>query len=290
MMSVPWAQFARLISVPVCRCPVTLFVTRGNRNSPFLLIGCATRTSTYWWCFSPSMSLHKRPSKINPDEVDPSVYYYDEVYDEMKEDEQKQKNDQSSKSRQDKQPKYTQGLIESANLRKTEKELRRFKKYARDRDDARADIDDEDVYVTSSYKKKLSEIKKLEEEYRSKLEEEKDKAFNFSRKTDKREAESRNAACSSGKAGTSASARDKTTKREQDETLCEKETTDTRAPELKSNEKIEERRRPTTTRRERREYLEKVLAKRTIGEKYEEAVRRYIKRKSEARSEMCQSS
>lgn len=226
------------------------------------------------------MPLHKKPSKINPDEVDPSVYYYDEVYDDMKNDECNEEGQKPGSSSKDNRPKYTQGLVESANLRKTEKELRKFKKYARDREEARADTDDKDIYMTASYEKKLVEMKKLEEEHQSRIKSEKDRTLNFARKLDDMKPKTDLESKLKRQSEVEPEDRQVIDKRE-DEGFVPPDI-DTMKQEL--SEKLPERQRPPITLDERRKYLKGVLAKRTVGERYEEAVRRYIERKAKAQA------
>lgn len=220
------------------------------------------------------MSFGKKPKTINPDHVDPSIYYYDEVYDEMKDGEQKASNEKASSSRStNKRPKYTHGLMESALERKSDKELRRFKKYARDREEAKDELSNEEVFVTSAYKKKLREIEKLEKERHMKLEREKRTAFNLepvkssSHDRPKRTSEEE---ITSPRFEPSHDRADRTTRSTpQSSTDDEREKSTRERPQLKTLD-------------DRRRYLRQVLAKRTIGEKYQQAVQRYMERKSVA--------
>lgn len=184
------------------------------------------------------MSFTKKPKNINPDEVDPSVYYYDEVYDEEKPKSPKQDVRQGSK--------YIQGLKETAELRKTEKEIRKFKRYTRDREDANPD---EDIYITSAYKKKLKEVSELGDEKIKKR---------FRENHEKSELPEE---CTST-SRTQKSSNDLTVTLDRDIETCDQ---DSKLPK---------------TIEERRVYLKQILAKRTIGKVYDEAVQRYIQRKS----------
>lgn len=219
------------------------------------------------------MSFNKKPKTINPDEVDPSVYYYDEVYDEMK-DEEKPKTKESSQKSRDGGSKYIQGLKETAELRKTEKELRKFRKYARDREEARADGDlsDEDVYITDAYKQKLKEMKKLEEEKLRRLEMEKDNTMNFMKRPRVEKDCTENSRHILAKPGTSK------------ETKHDEVKVSTHPDELPDSPTVDSEHKPTKRRprtiEERREYLREVLTKRTTGVVLDEAVERYIQRKA----------
>lgn len=223
------------------------------------------------------MAFTKKPKTINPDEVDPSVYYYDEIYDEMK-DEEKQpaKNDASGSSRKEVGSKYIKGLMETASLRKTEKELRKFKRFASDRDEAEKDdnFKDQDVYITSAYKKKLLEMKELEREKRRRLEAEKDRTMNFA------------------KVSTPISGDDDKNKRKElDRHGKDRITTETDPVSERVDVPVDSRQTSSPQERrvqvkkprsfeERREYLRELLAKRTVGEAYDHAVDRYMSRKA----------
>lgn len=223
-----------------------------------------------------SMSFNKKPKTIDPNEVDPSVYYYDEVYDEMKDEDAKVGAQHQSKDTK-KVSKYIEGLKQTAEIRKAEKELRKFKRYASDRRRAEADgdISDEDVYITSAYKKKLDEFKKLEEEKRRQLDLEKDNTMNFLKTQPKSVIEQVQAPTKSDPSRTSdespieiqSSSKDRTDKISDGDSFNE------------GSSKSSKRKRPRTI-DERREYLREILAKRTIGTIFNQAVERYHIRKA----------
>lgn len=214
----------------------------------------------------------KKPKTIDPDKVDPSVYYYDEVYDEMKEDEEDKNRSTKNDSNLNKPrtSKYIQGLQETADLRKTEKELRRFKKYARDREEVEKDAgtksnNDDHVYITEGYRKKLKEMKLLEEDKRKLLEHEKDNTMNFLKKFkndiddyfDKKDLDNTS-----------------TNKLANEDKKINIEPLRVEGPQLLPEKK------KLKTLRDRREYLRKVLSKRTVGKVFDDAVKRYKERKA----------
>lgn len=208
------------------------------------------------------MSFNKKPKTINPNEVDPSVYYYDEVYDEMQEDGEVADLTNKYNSKQE-GSKYIKGLIETAELRKSEKDIRVFKKYAKDRERAKLDGDacNQDVYISASYKKRLKEIEILEAEKAKRLSLEKDNRMNFTKNSDV-------PANNDTKLPTAVECKDAV-----DITVSEEEVSRGPTAEKKSKPKL-------NTAEERRKFLKKLLAKRTVGRIYDEAVQRYLERKS----------
>lgn len=215
----------------------------------------------------------KKPKTINPDEVDPSVYYYDEVYDEMTE-ERDHKRIEDKGSRKAQESKYIQGIKETAEVRKAEKELRKFKKFTQDRRDAEAEgrLDGEEVFITSTYKKKLESMEKLEEEKLKMLESEKSLAMNFTRRS------------SQSKTREDPKVNQLTT------TQCEVNHSEDRPKSPIDEENLEdsqqsekpvkvEKKKRLRTVEDRRRYLKEILAKRTIGRRYKEAVMRFKLRK-----------
>lgn len=206
------------------------------------------------------MAFNKKPKTINPNEVDPAVYYYDEVYDEMKED-KKSPNQAKVNSSTKEGSKYIEGLLQTAELRKSEREVRVFKKYARDREKAKidGDLDGEDVYISSSYKRKLKEVEILEAKNSERLRLERDNRMNFSKQSDLNE---KNAS--------------------PDETPNEEVSAETSKSGQVSSDSIVERKSKLKlkTTGERRKFLRRLLAKRTVGKTYDEAVERYLERRS----------
>lgn len=213
------------------------------------------------------MSYKKKPKIINPDEVDPSVYYYDEVYDDMKRDSVDDDDKNHSKSSSSKkESKYVKGIQSSAELRKTESELRRFRKYARDREEAEAsgDLSKEEVFITPKYERKLKEMRKLEEEKSRRLAEDYSNAMNVFKD---------NKTVISKASGTQL-AKHETKPEQGDSKFIQDE-------QNESSELIRPLpRKKLVTLDDRREYLREFLKKRTVGRVYEEAVQRYKQRKA----------
>lgn len=94
-------------------------------------------------------------------EEDPTVYQYDELYDEM---EQKKKESKLSRKDLDKKPKYIGRLLAAAERRKKENERRIEKQIQKEREQEGEEFKDKESFVTSGYRKKLEEMKELEEQ------------------------------------------------------------------------------------------------------------------------------
>lgn len=91
---------------------------------------------------------------------DPTVFQYDEVYDDM----EKARNDKKEKARSDKKPKYIHELMKTAERRQRENERRIEKQVQKDLEKEGDEFKDKEAFVTSAYKKKMEELQRLEEE------------------------------------------------------------------------------------------------------------------------------
>lgn len=104
----------------------------------------------------------KRQAKITQAKAldeDPSVYQYDEVYDDIKE----KVNEVRQKTKVDKNPKYIGNLLKTAQKRKLENERRIERQVHKEREKEGDEFADKEVFVTSAYKKKLEEMRQEEE-------------------------------------------------------------------------------------------------------------------------------
>ncbi|GLV36831.1 uncharacterized protein CBL_02334 [Carabus blaptoides fortunei] len=91
---------------------------------------------------------------------DPTIYQYDELYDDMQ---SKRKESKLARKDLDRKPKYINKLLESAERRKKEYE-RRIERDVQKEREAEGDLyKDKESFVTSAYRKKLEEMKELEE-------------------------------------------------------------------------------------------------------------------------------
>ena len=106
----------------------------------------------------------KKQSKIQMSkalEEDPTVFQYDEVYDDI---EKKKVEEKESKKDVDRKPKYVHNLLKAADERQKEFE-RRIERQVQKEREAEGDMyKDKESFVTSAYRKKMEEIAKQEEE------------------------------------------------------------------------------------------------------------------------------
>ena len=93
-------------------------------------------------------------------ELDPTIFQYDEVYDEIK----SQQPAEKIISQVDKKPKYINNLLKMAETRKLEQEIRLERKIQKEREQEGDEFKDKESFVTSSYREKLEEMRKTHEE------------------------------------------------------------------------------------------------------------------------------
>lgn len=111
-------------------------------------------------------SSQKRRAKIIQDDAlkeDPTIFQYDEVYDEMAANREEAKK---AKTTEVKEAKYINRLMVAAEKRKLENESRMERKVQKERDAEGDKYSDKEVFVTSAYRAKLEALKKAEEESR----------------------------------------------------------------------------------------------------------------------------
>lgn len=92
---------------------------------------------------------------------DPTIYQYDEVYDDLERG--KGQSDSASKRKENKS-KYIQKLLKTAERRKKEQEHRIERMVQKEREAEGEMYADKESFVTSAYRAKLEEFKKMEEE------------------------------------------------------------------------------------------------------------------------------
>uniref|UniRef100_A0A023FMB6 Putative nuclear speckle splicing regulatory protein 1 n=1 Tax=Amblyomma cajennense TaxID=34607 RepID=A0A023FMB6_AMBCJ len=90
---------------------------------------------------------------------DPSVFEYDEVYDDLK----KTKEDKKQEVSKDRKPRYIEQLLKSAENRKRESDRRMQRKIQKERETEGETFEDKEAYVTSAYKRKMLELQEEEE-------------------------------------------------------------------------------------------------------------------------------
>lgn len=91
---------------------------------------------------------------------DPTIYQYDEVYDNM----ERSKSQSDVKKEKEKKPRYIQKLLKTADRRKKEQEHRVERMVQKEREAEGEMYADKESFVTSSYRAKLEEFKEMEEE------------------------------------------------------------------------------------------------------------------------------
>ncbi|KAJ8675785.1 hypothetical protein QAD02_011571 [Eretmocerus hayati] len=105
----------------------------------------------------------KKQTKLNMQKAlkeDPTIYQYDEVYDDI----ERTKEEAKSATKVERKSKYIGNLLKSAELRKKEQELRKDRMIQKEIEAEDAMFADKERFVTSSYKAKLEEMRKFEEE------------------------------------------------------------------------------------------------------------------------------
>lgn len=91
---------------------------------------------------------------------DPTIYQYDEVYDDI----EGARNQVKATKIQEKKPKYIQNLLQSAERRKKEQEHRIERMVQKEREAEGTMYADKESFVTTAYRAKLEEFKQMEEE------------------------------------------------------------------------------------------------------------------------------
>ena len=113
----------------------------------------------------------KREAKLQIDkalEEDPSIFEYDEVYDQMKKD--RNVGSKEATKNVERKSKFIESLKLNADQRKIAEERRLDRKIEKERE-AEGDLfKDKDVFVTDAYKQKLMERKIYEERERKEIE------------------------------------------------------------------------------------------------------------------------
>ncbi|KAL2879671.1 hypothetical protein SGCOL_005000 [Colletotrichum sp. CLE4] len=113
-----------------------------------------------------SGSLTSKKHAEAAEELDPSVYDYDGVYESFKPQKKTTKEDVERK------PKYMKSLLAAADVRKRDALIAEEKKIAREREAEGEEYADKEKFVTEAYKKQQEENRRIEEEERRREEEE----------------------------------------------------------------------------------------------------------------------
>ncbi|KAI1826258.1 hypothetical protein F4861DRAFT_121468 [Xylaria intraflava] len=113
-----------------------------------------------------SSALESQRHREAAEELDPSIYDYDAVYDSLKPEEKITQEDIERK------PKYMKNLITSAAIRKRDALIAEEKKIAREREEEGEEYAGKEKFVTEAYKKQQAENLRIEKEERRREEEE----------------------------------------------------------------------------------------------------------------------
>ncbi|KAI0168311.1 coiled-coil domain-containing protein 55 [Pestalotiopsis sp. NC0098] len=113
-----------------------------------------------------SSALESKRNAEAAEELDPSIYDYDGVYDSIKPEKKTTQEDA------ERRPKYMKNLLASAAVRKRDALIAEEKKIAREREAEGEEFADKEKFVTEAYKQQQEENRKLEEEEKRREEEE----------------------------------------------------------------------------------------------------------------------
>lgn len=105
-----------------------------------------------------AMHSSKKHTK-EAEELDPTIYSYDAVYDSLH-----AKPDKSATANKSDGPKYMTNLLRSAEIRKRDQLRARDRQLAKEREAEGDEFADKEAFVTSAYKAQQEEMRKLEEE------------------------------------------------------------------------------------------------------------------------------
>ncbi|RDW90525.1 splicing regulator NSRP1-like domain-containing protein [Aspergillus mulundensis] len=105
-------------------------------------------------------------------DLDPSIYSYDAVYDSLH-----AKPDKKNKANADGEgvPKYMTSLLRSAEIRKRDQLRARDRLLAKEREAEGDEFDDKEKFVTSAYKAQQEELRRVEEEEKAREQEEEER-------------------------------------------------------------------------------------------------------------------
>ncbi|XP_055911441.1 nuclear speckle splicing regulatory protein 1 [Eupeodes corollae] len=113
--------------------------------------------------YGPSSTDRRLAKKLQEKALkeDPTVFQYDELYDEI---ENKRDEAKKAKSNEIKKPKYIGRLLQCAEKRKLENERRIERMVQKEREQEGEEFKDKESFVTSTYRKKLEEMQKAEDQ------------------------------------------------------------------------------------------------------------------------------
>lgn len=118
-----------------------------------------------------SSSLAARKNAEAAEELDPSVYEYDAVYDKLK----PEKKAPDAGASGERRSRYMKDVIQSAEVRKRDQLIANEKKIAREREAEGEEFEGKEKFVTEAYKRQQEENRRIEEEEKRREEEERRK-------------------------------------------------------------------------------------------------------------------
>ncbi|KAK3989514.1 nuclear speckle splicing regulatory protein 1 [Cladorrhinum sp. PSN332] len=121
-----------------------------------------------------SSALSSRKFAQAAEEIDPTIYDYDAVYDSFKAAKVKPKDDDDDPAADEKKkrPKYFDALQKAADQRERDRQIAEEKRLKRERDAEGDEFADKEKFVTEAYKRQQEENRRLEEEEKRREEEE----------------------------------------------------------------------------------------------------------------------
>ncbi|KAK4165429.1 coiled-coil domain-containing protein 55-domain containing protein [Cladorrhinum sp. PSN259] len=115
-----------------------------------------------------SSALTSRKFAQAAEEIDPTIYDYDAVYDSFKAAKAKPKDDPAA----EKKPRYFDALQKAADQRERDHQIAEERRLKRERDAEGDEFKDKEKFVTEAYKRQQEENRRLEEEEKKREEEE----------------------------------------------------------------------------------------------------------------------
>lgn len=112
------------------------------------------------------LSTHHSTSKHSKSaqEIDPSIYDYDAVYDSLHAKPASSSSSSAAKADIEKKPKYIGSLLAAAEVRKRDELRAKEKMLAKEREMEGEEFADKEKFVTGAYKRQQEEMRRLEEE------------------------------------------------------------------------------------------------------------------------------
>lgn len=119
-------------------------------------------------------ALHSSKKHVSEaQDLDPSIYSYDAVYESLHA--KPEKKNKGNSEGEDGVPKYMTSLLRSAEIRKRDQLRARDRMLAKEREAEGDEFDDKEKFVTSAYKAQQEELRRVEEEEKAREQEEEER-------------------------------------------------------------------------------------------------------------------